>query len=101
MGMVLRFAPRLPNALVGLVPILGYVISEADQYLLHFAVQRAAVKGELRGRVNYLAINVQLELVSRGISNADWPRVRGIRSSNSIAAPTGALSPYNEYRILS
>ena len=74
MSVVLTPASRLPNTLVGLVPMLRHVISEADQYLLHFAIKSAAVKGELRGRVNHLAVNIQLKLISRRVSYADGPR---------------------------
>src|ERR1035438_1724861 len=71
--MVLASRPRLPDAFVGLVPILGHVVAEPNQCPLHFPVKMSAMEGELCRRVDDLSIHVELKLFSSRVSNANRP----------------------------
>ena len=74
MRMILPSRPRFPDTLVRLIPILGYEVSEADQRVAHIVIEFPTVERELRGRIDHLAINVELQLFPRGISYAHRPR---------------------------
>src|SRR5215469_10390120 len=70
MGMMATAGTRLPNALVREVPVLGGVLAKADERLLHLAIEFAAVGSVLRGGIDHLAIDVQLQLVASGVADA-------------------------------
>src|ERR1035441_9971730 len=74
MRMVSASPSRLPDAFIGLIPIPGDIVSKADEGALHIAIQMPAVEGELRGCVHDFAIDVELQLVARGIADANRSR---------------------------
>src|SRR5208282_2999489 len=72
---ILAPTPWLPDALVRLIPVLGYIVSEADQCSLHITVEMPSMKCKLSRGINDLPVDIKLKLISRRISNADRPRV--------------------------
>src|SRR5438477_2812597 len=66
---------RLPDSLIGQVPMFQNVIPEPDQDPLHFAVKMPAMKCILGGGVDDFPINVHLKLVTRRVADANRSRV--------------------------
>src|ERR1700733_14271145 len=74
MGVVLASGAWFPDAFVGLVPVLGYIISQTNQGLLLFAVEVATVKCELGSRVDHFAVHIELKLLAGEVADAYWLR---------------------------
>ena len=70
MRVVLGQLSRLPYSLISFVPMLCYVAAKAQQYFLHLAIKMTAMKSKLRSRVDDLSVDVELKLLTRGVSNA-------------------------------
>src|SRR5581483_12016356 len=73
-GIVPAAGARLPDALVGLVPVAAYVVADAAQQALRLAIEGAAVARELVGGVDDLAVDVELELLRGGVAGAHRAR---------------------------
>src|SRR5579859_94583 len=66
---------RLPDAFVGLVPILCHVFSKPDQHALCGPVEFAAGLPISRARANHLAIDIELKLFTSIIADAYRKRI--------------------------
>ena len=74
-GEVAPAAAHLPDALVGLIPVLGEPVEDRAQLDPERVRERhAPALGEVDG-VDDLAVDVQLELVRRAVADAHGPRV--------------------------
>lgn len=47
-----------------------HILPKTDQDALHFAIKRASVEAVLSGGIEYLAVYVQLQLVSSPIADS-------------------------------
>ena len=75
MSIVSSSRARLPNAFIGLVPILCHVFSKPDQHALCGPVESADGLPILRARVNHLAIYIELKLFTSTIADAHRKRI--------------------------
>src|SRR5256885_9580268 len=75
-SVVLFAETGLPDARVRTVPPFNQLLAEAEQCLLHRGVKLAAIAGILRGCVDHFAINVELRLFARGVSDPYRPRIK-------------------------
>ena len=72
---MLRRAPYFPDAFVGLVPAFFQMLEkgDADCFALRRRFQPAlACLGQ---HIGQLAIDIELELLHRGVADADWPGI--------------------------
>src|ERR1041384_3605682 len=74
MSVVLPPCPRLPYTLIGLVPVFGYMLSQANQHFLCTAVKRPQMLSILGAGLDNLAVHIKLELVARAIAGAHRAR---------------------------
>src|SRR5512133_1200822 len=64
-----RVAP-FPDTIVGLTPVFCNVVSQFEQHLARGAVELMSFGGEMPDGIDDFAVNVELQLTSRAISDA-------------------------------
>jgi hypothetical protein len=66
----LAAAPRLPDALVGLVPVFAHPFDDASEVIPGVVVDRCTILIVEVDRVDELAIDVQLQLLGGGVAHS-------------------------------
>src|SRR5207302_5332190 len=65
---------RLPNPLIGPLPVPADELTEGAEHPARLAIEISLSTNELRRRVDDLAVHVELQLIHRGIADSYWPR---------------------------
>src|SRR5215217_4201533 len=73
-GEVLAATPRLPDALVGLLPVLAHPLDYAREVLPGIVGDGRGVLVVKVDRVDELSVDVQLQLPSGGVANSHRPQ---------------------------
>ena len=74
MGEVLPRPAHLPDSLVRLIPDPGQVFEQNRSYCVPVFVGRQAVAVSVVQRINNFAVDVELDLIYRGVADADGAR---------------------------
>src|SRR5258708_32704066 len=67
---------RLPDSLIGLVPMIADVQAEVSQHRRCFRVESPSGANEADGGVNHLAVHVELKLTIGGVPDSNGSRVK-------------------------
>ena len=85
----------LPDPLVGLAPEAADGLAEAGSRSLAWApVELAAAVDELGGRLDDLAVDVELELAGGAVAHPHRPRAGVALELGAARAPAGGTSPW-------
>ena len=74
-GVMKAAGTAFPNSLIRFTPTPADRLPEPAQHAGRVPIEVPAAGSEARHRVNHLAVDIELELTVRIVSDADWPRV--------------------------